>query len=156
MGLKRHLDAAYEELLLETLGPDVHLLERWSDAARAASIAARRARAKGKDWRKAGRAAFYSKDNAGWGGETHTATSLKNAPHRAVISPHGKGWRAQAEDPNNYGGFPNRIIGYGRTPPEAGAAARRNAAGLANIYRKQGSFGRQSAKALVNAGRAFK
>lgn len=36
------------------------ILERWSDEARAASIAARRAKAKGRDWRKAARDAFLA------------------------------------------------------------------------------------------------
>lgn len=46
-----------EQMLLEALGDDFALLEKWSDAARAASIAARRAKASGGDWRKAGRQA---------------------------------------------------------------------------------------------------
>lgn len=54
----RELNETAEEMLLEALGGDCDLLEAWSDAARAASIAARRAKAKGKDWRKAGRRAW--------------------------------------------------------------------------------------------------
>lgn len=57
--LRRALDETVDDLLLEVLGEDIDLIETWSDAARAASIAARRARAKGGDWRGAARDAFY-------------------------------------------------------------------------------------------------
>lgn len=50
------------DLTEATFALDAHqfmlLTEAWSDAARAASAAARRARAKGKDWRSAGRNAY--------------------------------------------------------------------------------------------------
>lgn len=39
---------------------DLELRERWSDAARAAALAARRARAAGQSWRRAARAAFQA------------------------------------------------------------------------------------------------
>lgn len=38
--------------------------EAWSDAARAASAAARRAKAKGGDWRKAGRETYWKKQTS--------------------------------------------------------------------------------------------
>ena len=62
-------------LVIEALGPDVHLLEEWSDAARAASAAARRARAKGGDWRAAGRKAFTRSE----GGRKAAAQSTSKA-----------------------------------------------------------------------------
>lgn len=52
------LHAVADEMLVEALGEDASLLETWSDAARKASIAARRAKAQGKDWRKAARTSF--------------------------------------------------------------------------------------------------
>ena len=46
-------------------GTSDQLMEKWSDAARAASLAARRAKAGGKDWRKAGRDAYRKAFAAG-------------------------------------------------------------------------------------------
>lgn len=54
------LDAATIEQLVDVLGEDATLLEVWSDAARAAAIAARRAKAQGKDWRKTARYEYYT------------------------------------------------------------------------------------------------
>lgn len=58
------LDRAIERTLRETdrqlfgTGDYDRLMEKWSDAARAAAAAARRAKSKGHDWRKAARNAF--------------------------------------------------------------------------------------------------
>jgi hypothetical protein len=54
-------------LLIEVLGEDCDILEAWSDAARAASIAARRTKAKGGDWRKAARKAVAGERGAAAG-----------------------------------------------------------------------------------------
>lgn len=46
------------------ISPDswgAELMEKWSDAARAAASAARRARGRGQDWKKAGRKAYVER-----------------------------------------------------------------------------------------------
>lgn len=59
------LDACADALLREALGEDVGLLEAWSDAARYASIVARRAKAHGGNWQKAARMAVWKKSHPG-------------------------------------------------------------------------------------------
>lgn len=54
MSVRRALREAADDILNET----------WSDAARAASAAARRAKAGGGDWRKAGRSTYWKKQTS--------------------------------------------------------------------------------------------
>ena len=59
--MREALNREYRKVIREVARgtfEEVSLSEAWSDAARAASIAARRARAMGHNWRKAGRNAF--------------------------------------------------------------------------------------------------
>ena len=56
------LDEAAEAVIREA---GAALREKWSDAARAAALAARRAKSKGGDWRQAGRAAYRERITPG-------------------------------------------------------------------------------------------
>ena len=80
--LDREHAAILRESRLGTFHPrDLPLEEAWSDAARAASIAARRARAVGHNWRKAGRTAYrkYLRREQGM----DIAHALTTAAHQA-------------------------------------------------------------------------
>lgn len=125
------------------------LMEKWSDAARAAALAARRAKAKGGDWRKAARDTYFQK----------TGEKLDAGTQRAIIkkmSPSGarrEVWGAVANDPSGSGW---QVRGAGRTPGEAQAAARKDAADKARGWKKMGgSVSRGIAQKFVGAGKAF-
>ncbi len=79
-------------LIPNSFGSD--LQETWSDAARAASAAARAAKAKGGDWRKAGARAFLDKSTKAVGdaaiGKRFTRLAKKKGVKNA---PTGSGWK---------------------------------------------------------------
>lgn len=61
---------AFEHVLESAAGPHQFslLVEKWSDAARAAAAAARKTKGKGGDWRKAARNTFLKKSDADYRG----------------------------------------------------------------------------------------
>jgi hypothetical protein len=162
----RELHEAAETLILEALGEDCDVLEAWSDAARQASIAARQAKAKGGDWRKAGRKAYFTKvgartfpDEPGVGTYravirpvvtrtfAHPDLSNPRSGRRRVYQ-----WDAVAHDPSGS----VSVSGSGRTPGEAQQAARAQAADVARGWRSvSGTVSRSLAKKYLAAGRTF-
>lgn len=117
----RELDTYTAALLVEVLGPDIDLLEAWSDAARAASLAARRAKMRGADWQQAGRDAYFIRKGVPVEPGVHkVAPKWWRASGSAPI--HGEDVMTGLAVPHDI-----EVRGYGRSATTARRAARRNA-----------------------------
>ena len=79
------VDAVIRESNVALFGTDDYdaLMEVWSDAARAASAAARRAKASGKDWRKAARKEYVPRANWRAEGERQSGYQFKQQADEA-------------------------------------------------------------------------
>lgn len=112
------VEEAERAAVLQAIG--VPLREVWSDAARAAALAARAAKASGKDWRKAGRTAYAQHDA---GRDAHAASTNKayrayenevrrNVPKAQLVDRAGavSTWRTPADAQKSEGRLGRRAL----------------------------------------------